>query len=994
MTHELHDNLNTEQKTAVTHLTGPLLIVAGAGTGKTTVIAEKIAYLIKSSVAKPEEILALSFNDKAAAEIQDRTDGLIDLGYADIQISTFHTFCQSLLERYGLEFGLPNQFKQINETDAWLLVRKNLAKFNLDIYRPLGNPIKHIHELLKHFSKCKDELISPADYLRHAEEVTLNQDGSPVDSDEVVRLKEISGAYQQYNQLLLDNTALDFGDLIFYAVKLLEARPQVLNKIRARFKYILVDEFQDVNWAQYWLVRQIAGTNANLTVVGDDDQSIYAFRGASVSNILRFKEDFPTAKEVVLKDNYRSGQGILDIAYKSIQNNNPDRLEEKLKIDKKLISKVDPRPAPEVVRIHTNTLDEEAAAVAAEIIKIKQADPDITWDDFAILIRANNHADPFIFQLSKQGIPCEFLSAAGLYRQPVVIDCVNYLRAVMNSHNSPAIYRLLCLPFLKLQETELHKLLTEADKKSAPYFERLKNLPAEMPSETAEAIKKIVACIEEGMKPARLAKPTTVLYKFLNDSGYLSYLAKGEDEGDRAITRQIFHLQQFFKYLSEFETANPEAKIYDFLEHYDYILESGDRGKNNQPTDSPDSVNILTVHTAKGLEYSYVFVVNMVEERFPSRSHGDGIEIPPALIHEQLPSGDAHYQEERRLFYVAITRAKNKLFLTSAEDYGGARKKKISRFIKEIYPDEVETSAKAEKKYPPKADSPLARKLLPEQMPEITPVESKLHAVKAFSFSQLKSYETCPYQYKLQYVLGMPSSGTGSLSFGNSVHATLHEFYSKVIELNNAEQASLFGADPTQAPLDSASILVPTVDDLLTMYAKNWIPDWYESAVLRETFYKKGEQILRQFYKMQDGKWSIPVALESPFKIKVGDYIVRGKIDRIDRTPDKTLTIIDYKTGQPKAKVEAGDKDQLLLYQLALEVLPEYNQLGAVKSLTYLYLTNGGEISFIGAEKDKNKLIQKISDIGDKINAGEFKATPEKFACSHCNFRDICNYRV
>src|SRR3989339_1711226 len=373
--------LNKTQQQAVAYTAGPLIIVAGAGTGKTTVITQKICYLIENKLAKPEEILALAFNDKAAEEIQERVDELIDIGYTEIAISTFHSFCQRLLERHAIDIGLSNQFELLGQTAVWLLARKNLDKLNLDYYRPLGNPAKHIHELLKHFSKCKDELITPEEYLEHAQSARLNKDEAEVGEKD--RVEEVANAYHTYNQLLLEKNALDFGDLIFYTIKLLRERPNILKILQEKYRYVLVDEFQDVNWAQYQLVQMIAEKGGQLTVVGDDDQSIYAFRGASVSNIMRFKDDYPKAKEIILTENYRSGQIILDTAYRSIQNNNPDRLEFKLNIQKKLTSAS--KSKGEVIHIHRNSLEDEVNAVMEEILRLKKIYHDVNWNDFAIL---------------------------------------------------------------------------------------------------------------------------------------------------------------------------------------------------------------------------------------------------------------------------------------------------------------------------------------------------------------------------------------------------------------------------------------------------------------------------------------------------------------------------------------------------------------------------------------------------------------------------------
>src|SRR3990167_4082049 len=288
------ESLNKEQKEAVTHENGPLLIIAGAGTGKTTVITRRIAWLILEKKIKPDEILALTFTEKASTEMEERVDRLLPYGYVDLWISTFHGFAEKILRLHGLDIGLSTNFRILSDTEQWYLVRKNLDKFNLDYYRPLGNPTKFIHALLKHFSRAKDEEISPKEYLAYTESLKLDKDIAPDESaaQEAARLAEVANAYHIYQKILLENNALDFGDLINYALKLFKERPNILEFYRKKFKYILVDEFQDTNWAQYELVKLLAEPNNNLTVVGDVDESIYKFRGASISNILTFKKDF------------------------------------------------------------------------------------------------------------------------------------------------------------------------------------------------------------------------------------------------------------------------------------------------------------------------------------------------------------------------------------------------------------------------------------------------------------------------------------------------------------------------------------------------------------------------------------------------------------------------------------------------------------------------------------------------------------------------------
>ncbi len=969
--------LNTSQQKAVDYTDGPLLIVAGAGTGKTTVVTQKIAKLLEDKKAEPEQILALTFTEKAATEMQERVDELVPIGYAEMQISTFHAFCQLILEKYGLEFGLPDRFKLLTGTDAWLLMKKHLYDFELDYYRPLGNPSRHIHALLQHFSKCKDELIAPEEYLKYAESVKLDTD--EVNIEEKSRLTELANAYHTYNQLLLGNSAMDFADLIYYTVRLLQERPAIKKMLQEQFRYILVDEVQDVNYAQYELVQLLTdGGDNQLTVVGDDDQSIYAFRGASVSNILRFKDDYPDAKEVVLTENYRSGQAILDSAYTLIQQNNPDRLEVKLGLDKQLKAASDGKA--EVTHLIADTLDKEAQAVVQNIAELKK-NSDCTWDDIAILVRANNHATVFMEALEQAGIPYEFLSSGGLYRQPIVIDAINVFKILDSYKESSAIYRLLQMPCFDFSERDMHEFLSHAKKKSLPYYEVLKHADDLFLSSGGKATcKKLISLITSSIKKSRFESPTTVLHHFFEDSGYFNHLTREEEQGDRNAIRAIGHLKQFFDYVHGYEVAVPDAGIRGFLEYFTGVLDSGDSGRLHQPRDTPDSVNMMTIHGSKGLEFKYVFVVNCVDDRLPTRRRGGNIAIPDELVKEVLPEGDYHYQEERRLFYVAMTRAKEKLFLTSAEDYGGSRRKKVSRFIHELGDTLAQQDRLQATGYRlQRGDEQIATS-------NQDTFSEKLYSLpKTFSFSQIRAFQMCPYQYKISYILKIPMKGSHYFSFGNTIHLTLQRFYEKVKELNSVTQGSLF--DLAVPEKTDGTVQAPTLEALLEMYEGAWIADWYQDEKQRKGYHEKGKNLLRTFYKKNEGAWTIPVALEGGFKIKVGEYVISGKIDRVDQLPDGSLAIIDYKTGAPKEKFSSDDKQQLLLYQNAATALPRYSNIGPVSELTYYYVADDIETSFLGAEKDLEKFEEKVIKTLDKMHATDFRSITREDGCGRC---DVC----
>ena len=458
--------LNKAQKEAVEHGKGPLLIVAGAGTGKTHVITKRIAYLIHKNKVEPEEILALTFTDKAAGEMEERVDLLLDESYIDLWVMTFHAFCKRTLQAHGLDIGLPTDFNLLNTTDSWLFIRKHLQKFELDYYKPLGSPTKFIRALVSHFARCKDQNITSNDYLDYVKTIE--------DKDEKARIKEVAQAYSAYQQILLNENSLDFGDLINYTIQLFEKRPHILQQYQEKFKYILVDEFQDTNWAQYELVKMLSRPENNLTVCGDGKQAIYRFRGASYGTIVQFCNDFPTAKRVILDQNYRSHQEILDIAHKSIQNN-PQQFKISLEIDKKL--EAAKGVGGIVEHLHFKTLEKEVRGVISKIIELKTADKQACFNDFAILVRANNTAQAFCRALERSGIPYSFDALKGLYSKSIILDTISYFKLLDDYHESSAFYRILKLAFFQIPDQDIALITRWSSRKSQSIYKTLQELP-------------------------------------------------------------------------------------------------------------------------------------------------------------------------------------------------------------------------------------------------------------------------------------------------------------------------------------------------------------------------------------------------------------------------------------------------------------------------------------------------------------------------------------
>ncbi len=976
----LLDNLNSEQLQAVTHKEGPMLIVAGAGTGKTTVITRRIAYLAEQKIATLDSIAALTFTEKAAGEMKERVDLLVPMGYYDSWICTFHGFCERILKSHALDIGLPTDFELLDEVNQWVFVHKNLSNFELDYYKPLGNPSKFIDALLKHFSRCKDELINPEDYLNFANELQLNSDRSnPIqltkndnketneglnNQSEIQRLCEIANAYHTYQKLMLKHAYLDFGDLINYTISLFQKRPHILKYYQNKFKHILVDEFQDTNYAQYQLVRLLSGGHKNLVVVGDDDQSIYKFRGASVSNIMKFKDDYPNFRQITLVQNYRSSQNILDLAYNFIQQNNPDRLEVKLAIEKKLKST---SKAQGIIGVlEADDLAGELNSVANKILDIKATKPEATWNDFAILIRSNSAADELLPILASRKIPYTFVANKGLYKKPIILDVISYFKLLENGHDSNSLYRILCLPKFQLSHDELSTILAYGHKKALSLFDSIKQssvLP-EIGREAQKRIQTLLKCLADHSTLAKKLSAAELTVQLIRDLGIDEKLR--EDTAENADNREL--MEQFYKKIEAFEQHNDDTSLHNFLTTLDLEIQAGFEGSIKlDPNIGPESLKVMTVHAAKGLEFNYVFIINMVEQRFPTREKSDLIDIPDTLVKDILPEGDFHLQEERRLFYVAITRAKSQIYLSWSKDYGGSRTKKPSQFLIEtgLVPSE-------------KTNKATGKVIFTRPMSQQTKL---LVLPTKFSYSQLNDFETCPLKYKYQHYLKLPVPGSCHTSFGQTIHKVFEEYLKTYKNSLDFPQQDLFQkSDKNPQPL-------PEFNLLENLYKKCWVDDWYKDRAQKENYRALGAKMLKIFYDSLKNNPFIPKYIEKFFQLKLGEYTFVGKIDRADQL-ENGIEILDYKTG--KVPKSGKDLDQLYIYQWAAREFLNEN----VISLKYWYLQENHFLNEKLADDKKiqllkEKLLQLIQAIIETTKYDLFSEVHKKTRDHKCEFESL-----
>jgi DNA helicase-2/ATP-dependent DNA helicase PcrA len=1017
MAEDILQNLNEEQRKAVEHGDGPLLIVAGAGTGKTTVITKRIAHIIKQDRAKPEEILALTFTEKAATEMEERVVDLLSYGYFDLWISTFHSFAEKILREDGLEIGLPADFKLLNEFDQYILFKKNMDKFELDHYKPLGNPTKFIKTLLSHFSRAKDEDITPEQYLQYADELQQNLDtclsggsgrgkvlnitgfqdsngefSQEIAEQEVKRISEIANAYHVYQNLMLENNALDFGDLIIYCLKLFRERPGVLEKYRERFKYILLDEFQDTNWSQYELIKMLAEPKNNLVASLDDDQSIYKFRGASTSNVQQFIKDYPEAEPVFLIKNYRNGQNILDTSYEFIVQNNPNRLEYQLNRDnrfgelsKRLISQTGEEGAVEL--LEADTLEEEMKKVVDNIIETKRKDENATWDDFAVLARTNDGAKEVCEHLQEAGLPYLLYSSKGLYHKDLILDVIAYLKTVDDHYDNVSMYRVLKLPVFGFTEQELAKLNYWAGRKSWSLFEVLNNIDVlGLGGDIKKKSEQAAALLKRHIALAGKRIASELFIDILNESGLLKYLNEHKEQQTDVEFGTL--LNQFMARIKKFEKEAPDKRIGPFLEELQMEIDAGETGDIPMDPDAgPETIKVMTVHSAKGLEFQYVFITQMVDKRFPTTEKKEPLPLPDQLIKESLPEGDIHIEEERRLFYVALTRGGKRVYLSWAPDYGGKRNKKPSRFLVEC--GLVEDPAKNKKDTGGGAKNGLDKLEKKGSKGISAPEETALPIPSAFSFTQFSAFSNCPYQYKFAHILKIPTKGKPSFSFGKTMHSTLQKMFDTVNKRCAYSQADLFGNGASSGRPDGNCI---GWEEILEIYKNSWEDDWFPNKKNKEEYWEKGRKILKEFYEKHKDNWPNAVFLEKKFNFLLevdGEKCgIKGSMDRVDETEDARIKIVDYKTGKPKEKHTFEDKQQLFLYQLAAGQLFRKE----VHSLAFYYLEDNSEYEFAGSEKDLEKTEQRFRDIIREIKKGEFPAKPSPL-CGYCDFRDICEYR-
>ena len=971
------EGLNKEQVQAVTHNFGPLLIIAGAGTGKTRVITQRIAWLINQGLAKTDEILALTFTDKAAKEMQERVDILMPYGYTDIWISTFHAFGDRVLRENALVAGLNPDFKVLAQAEAAVFFREHLFEFTLNYYRPLSEPTRFIEALISFFSRAKDEDISEIEYFKYAQDFLIQAKINPDDlatEELAVQQMEVAGAYVLYQELLAKQGLIDFGNQFYLSLRLLREHPLILQNYQKQFKYILVDEFQDTNFAQFQIIKLLSGITRNITVVADDDQCIYRWRGAAYSNVLNFIQEYPQAEKITLIQNYRSTQPILDSSYQLIQYNNPERFEVKAKIDKHLIGLTKEGLKP--VHLHFDTHSAEADNVS-KTIQDKVSLGNFKYRDFAILVRSNSDAQGFIQSLNMQNIPWQFSGNQGLYAREEVKLCINFLRVIANPSDSLSLYYLVSSEVYKVNLADLALCNHFARRRNRTLYDVFNDLEkitelGQVQDETKEKIKQALSDIEKFLQVSRDETTGRLLYGFLTDTGYLRFLTHNPSLEKET---KIQNIAKFFNQVRDFQLVAKEDRVISFIKHLNLLIESGDDPPTVEADLDQDAVNILTIHKAKGLEFRVVFLVSLVQGKFPLPKRSQQIELPDCLIKEVLPSGDFHIQEERRLFYVGMTRAKEELYLTSAEDYGGKRLRKVSQFVPEALGKQP--SLDPEKKKTSSLESiqrfaPAKAPKIPEDKLENYGLQPNSQSQKLVSLSyyHVDDYLTCPLKYKYVNILRVPIMEHHTVIYGRAMHEAVSQYFLR--RLNGSKMG---------------------MGELLDCFEANFDPQGFLDVNHQEERFRIGREALTRFYKDEENRKSIPKFIEKDFSFVIGENKITGRFDRIDMEQDGAV-IMDFKTSAIKAQKDA-DKRVKESKQLALYALAYQHIFGVLPIAVELYFLESGIIGrYELTEDDLDDIKEDILEVSAGIRQQDFPAKPEYKACTYCAYNQICPFAV
>jgi DNA helicase-2/ATP-dependent DNA helicase PcrA len=1060
--------LNPEQLRAVEYGDGPLLIIAGPGSGKTRVITQRIVHLLdKSPGLEPQNVLALTFTEKAAGEMQSRVrQALPDLA-AFPHISTFHAFAYEVVRsqsRYfapgsslapagadpsldsgqALKVGAtsmnvavgtaPGERMLLDKEDVWVFLRQRLDRLGLGFFQKLAEPGAFLHALNDFFSRCQDELIEPEDFERYvqaAERAFLEKAGKPdaaeraLEEEEIQKKKELSRVFRNSRRLIERAGSSSLGSLIPEAVRLFDREPEVCRRYRSQFRFVLVDEFQDTNYAQVELLRRLVAPPFNITAVGDDDQAIYRFRGASHGAFDMFGQVFPGHETIFLNRNYRSTERVLRVADVVIKKNgdrHPGKPE--LKPDRDEGCPVYLPASPDYVS--------EANWVAEEIERL--ISKGASYGDVAVLYRAHNYRDRLVEEFQRRGIPFA-IRGLSVLSTVIIRDLLAYLNLVHSPHDNISLTRVLLAPRWNFPEELALEVRVQADRRRCSLYDVLNSFSgggsrtATMERLEATNWGSLKQLLDDLHWASQNATVTSLFNLLCERLQLLSFLGERDLRYVNAFTEFLREWEEKIskfpalagpEWEEEHEGKTPAKNLREFLFYFQHYLEAGGKIEAPLVEDRARAVQMMTVHAAKGLEFPVVFVLSVASRRFPCIERKSVIEFPDELRKGPLPPKNIHTQEERRLFFVALTRAQDRLYVSSVVAPG----KKPSTFIDDLLRDPVVTARDIERlavtssrpitvtPSPPAIvpslpsvilsgaknlallPSPTSQGEIPRcarndrspaqhelfgdlsELPAVHPPiaewagrepETKPGEKLRLSASSIEDYEVCPLKFKFGHFLKIPTGAQAALTFGHVMHRSVRRYF----ELRARGEASF--------------------EAVKEFYESSWRSTGFEDEYQEQTYRQTGLEQLRAFVEKQERNEILPQSMETSFSLDMGEVLLEGRIDQISPlTPhagesEDVVELIDYKTGKPRSQKDADGNLQLSVYALAAQEELKLKP----RRLTFYCLSNNQTVHTARTESDLKALKTRVLLVADQIRQNQFHPTPG-FACKFCDYRPIC----
>jgi DNA helicase-2/ATP-dependent DNA helicase PcrA len=964
--------LDENQRAAIEHVQGPVLVIAGAGTGKTTVLTRRIAHLIREGHARPSELLALTYADNAAAEMRERVK--TELQGADIsglQAVTFHAYCNDLLKANGKGFGL------LDDKDLWIFLRRHIRDLQLSYFVRAAKVSQFLEDLIDFIRRCHDELVGPEKYAAYVQRlerrelpiprVTRSKEKDAISDNEVIeRCREISRVFTTTERLLQERNYGTFSHMITRAYELLRDDSVVLAQQQAKIRYLLIDEFQDANFAQVKILSMLSGVDRNLFAVGDPDQAIYKFRGASSAAFGLFHRSFPGSRKIVLGKNQRSTTPILQAAFAVIDQNPPifanadlsapgvayRRVPLESARDERaqaLPKPLNPLPA-EIVALPAQGRDLEASDILTAV-KEKQRRTHCRWSDFAVLYRTHVHRDQVVRALAEQSIPFT-IENLDVMETPEIRDLVACLSVVHSTRDATSLVRVAAFPQFQMDPHEFRAALrarvrSRDEATTEVPGPNLEEMLASLRGGTA-LLETVRECRREiassGAKVTRALAIIARRFQLPADHPAIRALLGFAQLWEEKALTETGQIGEFLEYLSDFRDA---------------------RGAIPLQSPDQDAVRLMTAHAAKGLEFNHVFVIRANTGSFPCQYHEVLVEFPMKLRDpDSVGERDGkveHNQEERRLFYVAMTRARDSLTLYAKEGTGKTdktpagllrdllKKPALKKWIQSRPPRAFQTDL-----FGSEAPLPIGSRASEWVM---LPPASLLNRLSA---SAVATYEKCPLQFKLDREWKLPSDDPAAMQYGSVMHSVLRAW----------SEARLEGR-----PLSESQLL----DLFRTLLTGAGMEDRYQ----HELYERQGIQQLRDFLAKPPAARVLHT--EEGFEMHIGDAIVTGRIDRIDDLGQGSVAIVDYKTGKPRSQEDADESLQLSIYALAAQSKWGYQS----QELVLHNLDGNTPVVTRRSASDLEGARLRVVEVMAQVEAGHFNPRPGSH-CQFCAYRSLC----